>query len=263
MAVWYDFKAAVDHSDLYGVPFSKFERKGLTSFENAQNVLGGPTELLSAENYPDEVLVLNDRDTPARGSANKSGAFTLKMAPGYTARFFILTQRGGYFDRNLKEDSDITETVLGLFGRDSGIFFTLSGDDYISGDVDAVQTDIGTFRLRLDGEFQNKEDAREPNNEVFVYMLWCASDNDLLPPDPTTPPTPRPDPAPPMPNPDPTPSPPPPEPDPEPEPEPDDDGTSQNRFFGILALGLVAVFIIYIFTKSDGGGGEGGGPPAE
>lgn len=265
MAQWTDFKEAWNHSTRYSYPFAKNEVKGQHRWTSDIGRATLPEEVREAHEGTPEALFLIDIDTPRRSAANKSGAMTLKMAEGYTARFFIYTQNDEYFTENLKTDSGIREYDTGIFGGDSGIFFTLSGGDYISIDIDEVQTGIGNFRLRLDGEFQNKSNPKDMNNEACVVMLWCVSDDELFIPEPD-PTDPRPDPPQPMPDPNPDPSPPPaPGPiEPEPEPEVDEeDDSSQNRFWGILALGIVAVVVVLIFTKSDGGGGEGGGPVAE
>ncbi len=281
MVVWTDFKSAVDHSDLYGTPFAKYETKGQASWVPNSWFVWLPQDVLNAEGRGTDVLFLNDIDTPRTKASSKSGAMTLKMAKGYTARFFVFTQNANYFKDNLASDSVLSQVKTGIFNGDSGIFFTLSGDadDYLSIDIDEVQSGIGNFRLRLDGQFQNKSNPKDMNDEVYVYMLWAASNEDLLPPEPDPEPSPIPPPSPPSPTPNPDPTPPPVQPDPvdpnpppapPPSPPPEDppedppkDDSSQNRFLGILALGVVAVVLVWIFTKSDKGGGEGGGLPAE
>lgn len=176
--MWDSLKSAVEHSANYGFPFSKWETKGDTEWRDELWAYWPE----SVRDLPEEghYLLLKNTDLPI---GKKSGAVTLKIASGYSARFWVATQNNEYFTDNLKKNSGVETVSTGLFGGDEGIFFTLSGGssklDYLSIDIDEVHSGIGNFRLRINEEFLNKSTPKDINNEVYVVLLWATETENI------------------------------------------------------------------------------------
>ena len=185
---WDLYQAYNDYDRGNPSPFSDFVKKGSTKWLDAVESFGVSSSYRLGDQEERFVLRLDNK------TFGKSGAVTMKIAEGYTADLFIYSERNQYFTENTK----ITETVQAgaLIKRealyDESIAVILNAGDYVSIDVDEEHSGIFRFRLVKDGQQLNIADPDEPNNEVFLGMIATYIGDQPEPPTPPIQPTPYP-----------------------------------------------------------------------
>jgi len=114
-----------------------------------------------------------------------SGAVHFRVKDGYAVKVRIMTQELGYLNDNLKElpESSFTfDTVKALaateiFNQDTNFEDTekvdviMTGNDYLSIDIDAEVDGIGNFRLTSNGEQLVKGAPKNIDNETFLQII--------------------------------------------------------------------------------------------
>ena len=144
-------------------------------------------------------LVDSDAMWPLRGGT-ESGQVHFKMSDNWQGKFYIRTENADYFEDNVQGSfvrdnwdnsgewsdnmGDIDQLLEGdswpsvwvqdnaEWWSDSRTVFVLNGDtdDYVSVDIDAEDSSIAQFRVRMDGE--NFFSNQTINDEVVIVPMW-------------------------------------------------------------------------------------------
>ena len=164
----WNFKEAVDELEKgRPSPLSGFEKEGGAVWRRGED-RGGyiPSSYDPSENPRTTYWILELQNR----TLGKSGATKVRMAPGWSATWFLYSENNEFFSDNtvnaIRAEAQIKRELL----YDESLEITLSGGDYFSLDVDEEHKGIFRFRLVKDGVQVNIEDPENPNNEVFIAM---------------------------------------------------------------------------------------------
>lgn len=160
---WTLKKASDDLARGYPSPLSTFTTKGSITWMNAQESAWASKSAFRPDDRGQQyILRLNNTWT--------SGAVKIQMAEGWSADFFLYSEKPDFFSDNTRNAIEENAVIKTEIIYDESLSITLSGGDYFSIDIDEKHAGIFRFRLVKNGVEINIEDPENPNNEMYISM---------------------------------------------------------------------------------------------
>ena len=180
MTNWTLYTAAMAFKEGRVSPFSTFTTKGVIQWRNAEQSAAFSKRAFEPEDRYQQYILRLDNST--KGWGDKSGAVNIEMAEGWSADFFLYSEKPDFFSNNTRRAIEENAVIKTEIIYDESLSITLSGGDYFSIDIDEEHAGIFRFRLVKNGVEINIEDPENPNNEIFVSMTNATYTEPYTPP---------------------------------------------------------------------------------